>query len=141
MPPAQNGIIQGPGCPAYAAGLVYDGDGDIIDPTIPAILGRLGAAGSVSPGPEIGLAYMVGGDLATSAGFGAARIMSFDLTTRSQLQSVTLPVISAMVTYGRMVHWGQDGVGFFEIPSTYNPSNPNPGPFAWIHLVHLPAAQ
>jgi hypothetical protein len=136
--PSQDAVVQGHGCPIYANGLVYDGDGDAIDPTVPAILGRFGASGLVNPAPELGTAYMVGGSGGVNAPALNAEVITFNLTTFAPIQSVSLPIPQSVVGLGRLIHWGQTGVGFPEVPAAYIPSDLGAPPFSWIHLIHVP---
>ncbi|HEY7334909.1 MAG TPA: hypothetical protein VH639_08495 [Bryobacteraceae bacterium] len=126
-------LLGGPSCPVLSGGLVYDSAGNIVDPSVPALLGRFGAWGLVRPIPELSQTFFVGTDSDPSPYPFTATLMSFDNATRARVASVPLPV-SLNVLTGRLIRWGSDGLGFVALSST--PSGPVPG--SQIYLFHAP---
>jgi len=89
------GILGGPSCAVYASGALYDGAGDIVNPSGPSVLGRFGAWGLVRPVPELNRTYFVGTDSAPRTSNPSTRLMVFDSATQQLLQALSLPITMA----------------------------------------------
>jgi hypothetical protein len=131
---AAAGLTAGQSCPVAAGGLLYGGNGDIVNPVTPQRVGRLGGWGLVDVAPDRSQAYFVGYESPpTTSNSGPVSLMVFDTNSQAMLKSVPIPV--NLQTYlGRMVHWGTDGVAFGDFASTYT-NAPSDG----LYLVHVQA--
>ncbi len=127
-------LAAGSYCPVFANGRMYGSNGDIVDPTVPARVGRFPAYGMVDVALEINRVYFfgfAGGPSIVNSGSPALSV--FDLSSHALLQTVALP-LSLSSTQGRLVHWGTDGVAFGDY------SQPNTNASDGIYLLHVPAS-
>jgi hypothetical protein len=105
-------MTEGRYCPAFGGGLLYGGDGDVVDPKTATRVGRLDGSGMVDVAPERNRVYFVGpGNARMNVNGNAPSVLVFDLTTRQRLKSVPIPTEISGVP-GRLVHWGADGLAF-----------------------------
>jgi hypothetical protein len=102
-----NTMTEGHYCPALGGGLLYGGDGDVVDPKTATRVGRLDGSGMVDVAPERNRVYFIG-----PGNQNLPSVLVFDLTTREKLKSVAIPTELSDLMRGRLVHWGADGLAF-----------------------------
>lgn len=124
-------LFGGFSCPVYAAGLIYDGAGNIVDASAPAITGHFEAWGLVRPVPEANRIYAIG-STPYAPPDGPIYLMTFELATGRQLGSLTLPVTMQTLTT-RLIAWGSGGLAFADSPGAQG------GPSARVYVFEAPA--
>jgi hypothetical protein len=107
----------------FAGGLLYGSAGDIVDPSIPAIVGRFPAQGFVGSEPGLNRTCF-----AYTDGNASTRLLVFDNVTRQNLKSISIPATINM-NGGQLLSWGSDGLGFVEAG----------GPGSRVYLFHAPS--
>jgi hypothetical protein len=129
---AISGLAAGSYCPAFATGRMYGSNGDIVDPAVPARVGRFPAYGMVDAAPELNRVYYFGyAGLPSVTNTVNPALSVFDMSSHALLQSVSLP-LSISTTLGRLIHWGSGGVAFGDY-SLYNTTVSN-----GIYLLRVP---
>lgn len=89
----------------YAGGRLYTTQGQIIDPEVRTIVGRMvGASGPVLPDPQKGRVYYIFGSDAET------KLLAYDLETSILVGSLEFP--EALGKPGSLIRWGEDGLAF-----------------------------
>jgi uncharacterized protein (TIGR03437 family) len=114
-----NGLLGADGDPVYANGLIYDGWGGIVDPTIPAVVGTFDNQGLVVPLTDLGLALILGG--APPPGYsvttGPPQLSLNSITGGARYWSLAIPA-QTYQNHGPLLRWGQNGIALRE-PGAY----------------------
>jgi hypothetical protein len=123
FPIDQSGVGQGLGYPNtfsgvfYAriqydpiTGLVYGGDGSVVDPKTASRVGSFGDSGQIVADGALNKAWRTPNQETVSGIVGDLVIQSMDLKTFAPIESLTIPNVQGSVL--RVIRWGTNGLAF-----------------------------
>lgn len=127
-------LVGGSTCPAYANGLIYGSDGDVVDAVSNSRVRWLSASGNVDVVPENNEVHFL--DTGGSNPGNGVVLKAFDSQSGALLKSVPLGVqvtaFNGGPSYGNFIHWGSNGIAFGDY------STPNSSVAKWLYLIRVP---
>jgi hypothetical protein len=125
-------LAAGTACPVYANGMIYGGDGDIVNAVGNVRVSWLPASGSVDVVPEANEIHFLDHQGTNILG-PVLQFKVFDSRSRALLKSIPLGirVSDSGTQLQRLIHWGTDGVAFGDYPTQ------RATVAKWLYLIRL----